>query len=168
MKASRVLMMAAALSFAAASVVAAQGARAGRGAGRVQAPPAARAQAPKATRAQGPKASRPAPQADRAAQGPRERAGRGPAGREGRAIAANISRNPQLEARLKAMLPAGMTLDEAADGFRNQGQFIAALETSKNRDIAFADLKSAMTGEDALSLGQAMQKLSPEQPADGQ
>jgi hypothetical protein len=76
-------------------------------------------------------------------------------------IAARISRNPEQEARLKAMLPSGMTLEQASSGFRNQGQFIAALEASKNQNIPFAKLKAEMTGEHPLSLGQAIQKLKP-------
>jgi hypothetical protein len=76
-----------------------------------------------------------------------------------KSIAANIARSPRLEARLKTMLPAGMTLEQASGGFRNQGQFIAALEASKNNNIDFVTLKAAMTGDDALSLDQAVQKL---------
>lgn len=75
-------------------------------------------------------------------------------------IAAKISRNPNQVARLQPLLPQGMTLDQAAAGFRNQGQFIAALNASKHRGIAFADLKNAMT-HDGLSLGQAVRKLQP-------
>jgi len=68
--------------------------------------------------------------------------------------------NPNLRARLEGMLPSGMTLEQAADGFRNQGQFIAALEQSKNHEnLSFAELKKLMTGDNPLSLGQAMQKL---------
>lgn len=67
--------------------------------------------------------------------------------------------NPKLRARLDAMLPSGMTLEQAADGFRNQGQFIAALQQSRNHDISFVDLKGAMTGDNPLSLGQAVRKL---------
>jgi hypothetical protein len=67
--------------------------------------------------------------------------------------------NPNLRARLEAMLPSGMTLEQAADGFRNQGQFIAALQQSNNHDISFADLKAEMTGDNQLSVGQAMRKL---------
>jgi hypothetical protein len=146
---SRVLMVAAALSFAVASAAVAQSARA-------QGPKArpAQAQGPKTTRpaqAQGPKSDQPAQ-----AQGPK-------GSRESRTIAANIARNPQLDARLKAMLPSGMTMEQAAEGFRNQGQFIAALEASKNQSIAFADLKAKMTGDNAVSLGQAIQDLRPEQ-----
>ena len=67
--------------------------------------------------------------------------------------------NPNLRARLETMLPDGMSLGEAASGFRNQGQFIAALEQANNHNISFSDLKSAMTGDDQLSLGQALRKL---------
>ena len=78
-------------------------------------------------------------------------------------IATKISRNPQQLARLTAMLPPRMTLDQAAAGFRNQGQFIAALNASKNQGIAFADLQKAMT-VDGLSLGQAVRQLRPQPP----
>jgi hypothetical protein len=56
------------------------------------------------------------------------------------------------------MLPQGMTLEDASAGFRNQGQFIAALNASKNQGVVFADLKEAMT-VDGLSLGQAVKQL---------
>jgi hypothetical protein len=74
------------------------------------------------------------------------------------AIAAKISRNPNQLARITAMLPPGMTLDQATAGFRNQGQFIAALNASKNQNVPFADLQKAMT-VDGQSLGQAVRKL---------
>jgi hypothetical protein len=64
------------------------------------------------------------------------------------------------------MLPEGMTLAQASSGFRNQGQFIAALHVSQNHNILFADLKQAMTGPDALSLGQAIRTLRPTLNAD--
>ena len=37
-----------------------------------------------------------------------------------------LPRNPKLVAKLQGMLPAGLSVDQAATGFRNQGQFIAA------------------------------------------
>jgi len=77
------------------------------------------------------------------------------------ALAAKISSNPDKLARITAMLPPGMTLDQATMGFRNQGQFIAALNASKNRGVVFADLQKAMT-VDGLSLGQAVRKLKTE------
>ena len=51
-----------------------------------------------------------------------------------------------------------MTLEQASSGFRNQGQFLAALNASKNRGLPFADLQWAMT-VDGLSLGQAAKLL---------
>ena len=54
-----------------------------------------------------------------------------------------------------------MTLDQAAAGFKNQGQFIAALHVSKNLNIPFDKLKAEMTGGDHDSLGKAIQDLQP-------
>ena len=152
MKVSKVLMFVAGVAFAAASsVAAAQGRPAAAGNGAPHGPKADRG-------AQGPQGDRPAsshgkPAAPHAARGDHR-------------IAGSISKNPQLEARVKTMLPAGMTIEQASDGFRNQGQFIAALQASKNLDINFADLKAEMTGDHAVSLGQAIQKLRPTERAD--
>jgi hypothetical protein len=56
------------------------------------------------------------------------------------------------------MLPPNMSLEEASAGFRNQGQFIAALNASKNRQVDFIQLKQAMT-VDGMSLGQAAKQV---------
>src|SRR6185503_1473717 len=69
-------------------------------------------------------------------------------------ISIKVKGNPELMAKVSAMLPDGMTLEQASSGFRNQGQFIAALNASKNRGLPFADLQKAMT-VDGMSLGQA-------------
>jgi hypothetical protein len=79
-------------------------------------------------------------------------------------VSQRIDRNPQLVSRLQALLPAGMTLDSAAAGFKNQGQFIAALHVAHNLNIPFAELKADMTGAHHDSLGQAIHALKP--PAD--
>lgn len=93
-------------------------------------------------------------------------------------IAQKISSKPNLSSKLQSMLPTGMTLNQASLGFRNQGQFIAALHVSQNLGIPFADLKTAMTGinpnlpegtqpsTQTLSLGQAIQKLRPSADAE--
>src|SRR5262249_62322586 len=73
-----------------------------------------------------------------------------------------IAANPALVARLQPLLPRGMTLVSAAAGFRNQGQFIAALHASRNLNIPFAQLKAEMTGPDHDSLGQAIHELRPD------
>jgi hypothetical protein len=76
--------------------------------------------------------------------------------------------NPDQETRLLSRLPAGMTVQDAAAGFKNWGQFNAAVNASNNHNISFVDLKAAMTGIPVggteptmapLSLGQAMKSL---------
>ncbi len=73
---------------------------------------------------------------------------------------AAMPKNPKLQARLEAMLPPGMTLEQAAEGFRNQGQLIAAIQVSNNLGIPFEDLKTSMV-VDGRSLGQSIQQLRP-------
>jgi hypothetical protein len=72
-----------------------------------------------------------------------------------------LAKNENLAAKLQSRLPAGTDLQQAAAGFRNLGQFVAAVNVSKNLGIPFPDLKAAMTGPDAVSLGQAIQQLRP-------
>jgi len=79
--------------------------------------------------------------------------------------------NPKLEARLQGMLPLDMTVQDAMAGFKNWGQFVAAVHVSNNLNIPFADLKAKMTGitpgptsgttvqGTPMSLGQAIQSL---------
>jgi hypothetical protein len=55
-----------------------------------------------------------------------------------------------------------MALEAAASGFKNQGQFIAALEVSKNLNIPFADLKDRVTA--GQSLGEEIHQLKPDLP----
>jgi hypothetical protein len=99
-------------------------------------------------------------------------------------IADKISRKPNLAAKIAARLPADMTLAQASTGFKNQGQFIAAVNVSNNHGIDFVKLQTAMTGQtvtvdpkthaittkptgDApLSLGRAIQTLKPGVDAD--
>jgi hypothetical protein len=102
-------------------------------------------------------------------------------------IAQKISSNPGLQPKMAQLLPSGMTLNQASLGFKNQGQFIAALHVSRNLGIPFADLKAAMTGirpatgansgststttststaKTTMSLGQAIHKLRPSADAD--
>ena len=78
-------------------------------------------------------------------------------------------KNPKLEARLLTLLPAGITVQDASQGFKNWGQFVAAVHVSNNLNIPFADLKARMTGitpgtipgstvqTAPMSLGQAIQ-----------
>jgi len=77
-------------------------------------------------------------------------------------VATQLERNPALSTRLTPLLPQRVTLQDAATGFRNQGQFIAALHVAHNLGIPFEDLKSRMTGEAPVSLGKAIQELRPD------
>ena|SRR5258706_3196650 len=80
-------------------------------------------------------------------------------------------KNPQLEQRLLLLLPPGTRIADASRGFKNWGQFVAAVHVSQNLNIPFADLKARMTGipvgavpgttllTTPMSLGQAIQSL---------
>jgi hypothetical protein len=75
-------------------------------------------------------------------------------------VAIKIYNNPAQLAKIQPQLDAlGLTLEDATKGFRNQGQFIAALNAAKNRNLDFVALQEAMT-IDGLSLGQAAKKVA--------
>jgi hypothetical protein len=71
-----------------------------------------------------------------------------------------LQKNTNLASKLSSRLPAGTDLMTAAAGFRNLGQFVAAVNVSNNLDIPFAQLKTMMVTENK-SLGQAIQALKP-------
>ena len=92
-------------------------------------------------------------------------------------IASKISSNHGLSSKVSGMLKTitdpttgkPITLDAASMGFKNSGQFIAALHVSQNLGIPFLDLKKAMvtsqttggvtTMSQTGSLGQAIQTV---------
>jgi len=81
-------------------------------------------------------------------------------------IAQKIASHPQLAQRITAMLPINpktgkpITLNQAALGFRNQGQFIAAVQAAHrlNCSTCFMQIKTDMTKK-GMSLGQAIQDV---------
>jgi hypothetical protein len=75
--------------------------------------------------------------------------------------ATRLANHPALAARLQPLLPAGTNLQTAARGFKNLGQFIAAVHVSHNLGIPFDQLKAQMTGSKPDSLGQAIENLRP-------
>src|SRR5262245_31097374 len=86
------------------------------------------------------------------------------AGREGQQeknFEERIERNTALKSKVQGMLPPGTDLKTAAGGFKNEGQFIAALHVSKNLTIPFDQLKAKMTGSNPMPLGQAIHALKP-------
>ena len=70
-----------------------------------------------------------------------------------------LAQNTKLSGSLAKLLPAGTNPEAAAQGFKNLGQFVAAVHVSHNLDIPFSDLKSKMMSGD--SLGQAIRDLKP-------
>src|SRR5262249_50736455 len=68
--------------------------------------------------------------------------------------------NKSLAAKVESRLPKGTDLMTAAAGFKNLGQFVAAVNVSNNLGISFDELKAKMvTGN--MSLGQAIQAVRP-------
>jgi len=67
-----------------------------------------------------------------------------------------LQKNSKLADRLEGRLPKGADLMEAADGFKNLGQFVAAVNVSSNLGLDFEKIKTAMV-DDGRSLGQAIQ-----------
>ena len=88
-------------------------------------------------------------------------------------IAAKIASKPNLNAKLTGMLPIDpmtgrtMTLDKASLGFKNQGQFIAALHVSQNLGIPFTELKSHMVTVTPGAPGQAADGDADRKPRPG-
>jgi hypothetical protein len=77
----------------------------------------------------------------------------------------HLAAQPQLSQRLQGLLPPGLSVDQAAAGFKNLGQFVAAVHVSKNLGIPFDQLKAQMTGPSAVSLGGAIHTLKPDADA---
>jgi hypothetical protein len=71
-----------------------------------------------------------------------------------------LQQHPKLESRLASLLPAGTNMQQAASGFKNFGQFVAAVHVSHNLGIPFDQLKARVTAGD--SLGKAIHELDPQ------
>lgn len=77
-----------------------------------------------------------------------------------------LDHNTNLATKLEGLLglsgPTALdTLKTNASGFRNFGQFVAAVHVSHNLGIPFSDLQQKMTGSNPISLGKAIQELKP-------
>jgi hypothetical protein len=72
-----------------------------------------------------------------------------------------LQKNTKLADRLEGRLPSGTNLIGAAEGFKNLGQFVAAVNVSQNLGLDFQKLKTAMV-TDGKSLGQAIQFVRPD------
>ena len=69
-----------------------------------------------------------------------------------------LQKNTNLADKLRSRLPANTNLMDAAVGFKNLGQFVAAVNVSNNLGLDFTELKSRMV-DNGMSLGQAIQDV---------
>jgi hypothetical protein len=69
-----------------------------------------------------------------------------------------LQQNTKLADKLRNRLPDNTSLMDAAEGFRNLGQFVAAVNVSNNLGLDFTALKTSMV-DDGMSLGQAIQNV---------
>ena len=76
------------------------------------------------------------------------------------AATAQSSESTAQSARLAAIVPSGMSTQEACAGFRNVEECATTLHASQNLNIAFPDLKSRVTG--GTKLGTAIHQLKPD------
>ena len=75
------------------------------------------------------------------------------------AMAAASSAAATGNTRLAALVPAGLTPEDACRGFKDLSECSAALHVAQNLDIPFADLKDRVTS--GQSLGGAIHALKP-------
>lgn len=76
-----------------------------------------------------------------------------------KALSSNPKLKSTLQQRLGSMLPSGMDVAQAANGFKNLGQFVAAVHVSHDLDIPFTQLKDKVTSGEKL--GKAVKTLKP-------
>ena len=71
-----------------------------------------------------------------------------------------LQRDPDLAAAVALRLPAGASLMDASSGFKDLGQFVAAVNASRTLGIPMQDFKRRMVG-DGMPLLLAIQDLRP-------
>ena len=76
------------------------------------------------------------------------------------AATAQSSASTGQSTRLAAIVPAGMSAQEACAGFRSVEECVATLHVSQNLSIPFPDLKSKVTG--GAKLGASIHQLKPD------
>ena len=76
-------------------------------------------------------------------------------------VSDRLQDNTKLASKLQNLLPTGTNLQQAAQGFKNLGQFVAAVHVSNNLGIPWDQLRAKMIGPPSESLGKAIQALKP-------
>jgi hypothetical protein len=74
-----------------------------------------------------------------------------------------LAKNAKLSSKVQDLLPPGINALQAASGFKDVKQFVAAVHASKNLGISLTDLKTKILGGD--SLGKAIKALKPDADA---
>jgi hypothetical protein len=74
---------------------------------------------------------------------------------------------PALAGQLQPLLPPNTDIALVSQGFRNLGQFVAAVHVSNNLNIPFDTLRTHLV-TDNQSLGQAIKTLKPDVDANGE
>lgn len=69
----------------------------------------------------------------------------------------------QSNTRLASLVPAGMSTEDACNGFKDMKDCSATLHAAQNLNIPFADLKGKVTGGESLS--SAIHSLKPQADA---
>ncbi|MGH9782720.1 MAG: hypothetical protein ACRD88_00925 [Terriglobia bacterium] len=77
-----------------------------------------------------------------------------------RTPAEHLAANTKLSSKLEKFFPAGANLPQAAAGFKNLGEFVAAAHVSHNLGIPFDQLKTRMAS--GQSLGDATHDIKPD------
>ena len=81
---------------------------------------------------------------------------------KGSSVSDHLEDNTKLASKLQSLLPQGTNLQQAAQGFKNLGQFVAAVHVSHNLGIPFDQLKTKLMGPPSESLGKAIHALKPD------
>ena len=76
-------------------------------------------------------------------------------------VSDRLEDNTKLASKLQSLLPPGTNLQQASQGFKNLGQFVAAVHVSHNLGIPWDQLRAKMIGPPSESLGKAIQALKP-------
>ena len=78
----------------------------------------------------------------------------------GKSVSQLLTQNTKLSSNLQSILGSGVDLQQASSGFKNLGEFVAAVHVSKNLNIPFDQLKTTMAS-DGGNLGKAIHTLQP-------
>jgi hypothetical protein len=78
-----------------------------------------------------------------------------------KSIAQVLHDNPQLTDKMKPLLPAEITPEQACSGYKTLDQCLGAVHLAWDVKISFTDLKTATTGKHAAGLEKAVAQLAP-------